>query len=148
MPATKLLCQIAGVNPCTLSQEENFMLEYVLFARLCEKLKEMYLHEYKNYFRIIKQSFGWDDTIMNVNFARCIINDIISSEEYSLAGIAYYTQTPEDVIVEIVAGINPDPTASLLRKIVELHSSIRPELYREMIKKIVNENLESDGTSQ
>jgi hypothetical protein len=115
MPALKLLCQSVGVNPQELSKEENLMLEHILFAHVCEELKDVFKSQYKNYFRIIK---------------------------YTLSGIACYTQTPEDVILEIVTGRNFDPSASLLRKIVELHRSIRPELYREIIKKLAIENLE------
>lgn len=142
MPAVNLLCQLAGIDPCKLSKEENFMLEHVLFSKVCEKLKEIYKIEYKSYFRMIKLSTEMENMIMDTNFARCIIKDIISTEEYSLTGVAYYTQTPEDVIFEIVTGINTDPTASLLRKIIELHRSIRPELYREIMMKLISENID------
>lgn len=77
-----------------------------------------------------------ENTVMETDYIRCIINDILSTEEYSLAGIAYYTNKPEDVIFEIATGKNTDPSSSLLRKIIELHRSVRPNLYQEMVKKI------------
>jgi hypothetical protein len=76
---------------------------------------------------------------MEDNFARCLVNDILLTEEYTLQGIAYYTQTPEEVIVEVAMGQNTRPSAILLRRIIELHRMVRSELYREMMKKIANE---------
>ena len=66
-----------------------------------------------------------------------IINDILSTEEYSLSGIAYYTNSPEDVIYEIAMGNNTNPSLFLSKKIIELHRSVRPYLYHELIKKVV-----------
>jgi hypothetical protein len=142
MPAVLQLCQLANLNPEDLSKEENFMLEYILFSQICEKLKEVFKNQHKDYFRIIKLSHETENTIMDTNFARCIVNDIISSEEYTLSGVACYTNTTDDVILEIVAGRNTDPSASLLRRIIELHRSVRPDLYREIMKKLVDENCE------
>ena len=75
---------------------------------------------------------------METNFLRHVIHDILSTEEYSLSGLAYYTRTPEDVLYDIATGKNTDPSASILRKIIELHRTIRPELYRVIIQKIIN----------
>jgi len=81
--------------------------------------------------------------MLESELVRCIINDILSTEEYSLTGIAFYTRKPEDVIFEIASGNNTDPSASLLRKIIELHRSVRPSLYQQIIKKIIAENIEN-----
>ncbi len=78
--------------------------------------------------------------MIEANFIRCIINDILSTEEYNLPGIAYYTDTPEDVIYEVAAGCNVRPTLLLARKIIELHRLVRPHLYREIMNKIINES--------
>jgi len=140
MSAAKLLCQTLDVNPHVLSKEENLVLEADLFTRICEELKAIFKVKYKDYFRVLKLNTEMENTMMESNFVRCVINDILSTEEYSLPGVAYYTRTPEDVIFEIASGKNTDPSALLLRKIIELHRSIRPELYREIMNKIVREN--------
>jgi len=41
-----------------------------------------------------------EKSMIESNFIRCIINDILSTEEYTLPGIAYYTDTPEEIIIE------------------------------------------------
>jgi len=137
MSAAKLLCHFEGVNPSILSKEEILLLEAVLFLRICEELKEIYKIQHKDYFRIMKFNAEMENAMIETNYVRCIINDILSTEEYSLPGIAYYTHKPEDVIFEVATGKNTDPSSSLLRKIIELHRSVRPNLYREIMKKIL-----------
>ena len=51
-------------------------------------------------------------------------------------GIAYYVQMPEDVIYELVTGLNKNPSLELSRKIVELHKSVRIELYQAVLEKV------------
>ncbi len=72
-------------------------------------------------------------------FIRCLINDILSTEEYNLSGIAFYTGSTEDVIFELASGCNTNPTFLLSRKIIELHRLVRARLYDEIIKKITKE---------
>lgn len=144
MSATESLCQIMGINSYKFSKEENILLEFELFTRICEELKEFFKLQYKAYFRLMKYDLVMENVMMEVKFVRCVINDILSTEEYTLSGLACYTQTPEEVIYEIVVGLNTTPSAIFLRKIIELHRLIRKELYREIIKKIMNEYLKQD----
>ena len=139
MSVPELLCQTMGINPYKLSKEENLILEVELYTRICEMLKEVFRGQYKVYFRLMKCTAEVEDVMMEARFARCVINDILSTEEYTLPGIACYTQTPEDVVYDVAMGLNTNPTAIFLRKIIELHRSIRRELYREIIKKIKTE---------
>lgn len=137
MSAMKPLCQLAGIDPNQLSKEEKIVLEAELFVRFCDELKGFFSTQYQDYFRTFKFNIKMEDEEMEVNFVRCIINDILLAEEYSLLGIACYTNTPEDVIYEIAIGKNTNPSSLLVRKIIEIHRSIRPELYRAIIKKII-----------
>ncbi|EKD75381.1 MAG: hypothetical protein ACD_44C00148G0006 [uncultured bacterium] len=137
MFAEKLRCYFENVNYSALSKKEKILLEAELFTRVCEELKKIFKVPYKNYFSLMKFNIEMENTVMETNYVRCIINDILATEEYSLAGIAYYTDKPQDVIIDIAAGKNSDPSSSLLRKIIELHRSVRPTLYQEIIKKIM-----------
>jgi hypothetical protein len=141
MPSTELLCQIIGIDPHKLSNEENLIVEVELFTRVCEELKYIFKVQYKSYFRLIKCDAEMENAIMEAKFVRCVINDILSTEEYTLPGIACYTQTPEEVVYEVATGLNTSPSATLLRRIIELHRSIRQDLYHEIIKKITTEYL-------
>src|SRR5579872_1377533 len=140
---SELLFNLSIINPHILSKKELTLLEADLFTSICAKLKEIFKTQYKDYFRTVKFNKEMEETMLESELVRCIINDILSTEEYSLTGIAFYTRKPEDVIFEIASGNNTDPSASLLRKIIELHRSVRPSLYQQIIKKIIAENMEN-----
>lgn len=144
MPAIEPLYRSIKINSAKFSKEECLLLEAGLFSCICSELKEIFKNQCKDYFRTVKFNKEMEETMLESQFARCIINDILSTEEYSLTGIAFYTRKPEDVIYEIASGSNTDPSASLLRKIVELHRSVRPTLYQQIIKKIIAENTEDE----
>jgi hypothetical protein len=59
----------------------------------------------------------------------------LSTGEYSLQGIAYYTGTHEDVMQELASGLNTKPLATVLQKIIELHKTVRHNLYYAIGKK-------------
>lgn len=141
MSATEMLCQLIGIMPGKLSREEMLILEAEVFFRVYDGIKEVIRIENKDYFRLMKLDQDMENRMIEDNFIRCIINDIIATGEYSLSGIAYYTHTPEDVIYEIVLGRNRNPSIILSQKIIEIHRSVRPNLYHEIIKKITGELL-------
>lgn len=144
MPAMEPLCQLVGICPAELSKEEGIILEVELFTRLCEELKECFKNHYKDYLRAIKCHSEMENTLMEAQFVRCVINDILSTEEYTLDGIAYYTQTPEEVVYELAMGSNTSPSANLLRKIIELHRTVRRDLYDALMKKISTDLFHSE----
>ena len=130
---------LAWVSPCKLTKDENKFLQTEIFIRIYDELKEYFKAQHQDYFDLMKFDAQMENAIMEGNFFRCLIKDILSTEEYSLSGIAYYTHSSEEVIYDVVIGLNTNPSLSLARKIIELHRSIRPELYRAIVAKIVNE---------
>lgn len=143
MSAMELLSQSVGIDSKKLSKEENLLLEAELFARICEEIGRILKHDYKDYFRLMKFNTEMECAMIENNFIRCLINDIVASEAYTLSGIALYTQTPEDVLSDLISNTHTNPTLSLPRKIIELHRSIRPDLYKGILKKITDEQLAS-----
>lgn len=141
MPAIEFLCQIIGINPRKFSKEENILLEAELFIRICEELEKNFRNKYEEYFQLIKFNPYKECSMRENDLVYCVVNDILSTKEYTLAGIAYYTKMPEDVIYEASMGSNKTPSATLLRKVIELHRSVRPALYREIILKLTMEYL-------
>ena len=139
MTAILTLPAAAGFNISTLSQAEHDILDADLFTRLCEELKDLFRKENKIFFELIKMPTDMEITIMNASFLRCIINDIISTDEYTLPGVAYYSDTPEEVVYEVITGQNINPSNHLVRKIMDLHRTVRPELYRKLLKKIISD---------
>src|SRR3989338_8213989 len=136
MAAMELLCHWVWMNLSKFSREEIFLLEAELFARICEELKEIFRKQHRDYFRLMKFTEDMENIMLEANFVRLIIKDILSTEEYNLRGVAYYTDSHEDVVQEVIDGRNTNPSATLLRRSIDLHRSVRRDLYHAIVKKI------------
>lgn len=141
MPAVQAFSHLLGMNNHALSHEEQRMLEAELFTRVCEELKENLREQYTNYFCLMNFTVEMENAMLEENFLRLIIKEILLTEEYTLAGIAYYTCTHEDVVHEIIAGRNTSPSATFFRRVIELHRSVRQDIYQGIAKKIKEEYL-------
>lgn len=141
MSAMEPLCRLIGVNPTNLTKEENFLLEADLFSRICEDLKEVFREQHREYFYLMKFTKEMENIMLEAKFVRLIVQTIISTDEYTIEGIAKYTDTHEDVVQEIYTGQNSNPSATFLRKLIELHRTVRRDLYQEITKKITSEYL-------
>jgi len=137
MPATEPLCRLIGINPSDLSREECIFLEAELLYGICEELKENFRKQYSEYFRLMKFTMEMENAMLEENLPHLMIKDILITKEYTLEGIAHYVNTHEDVVHEIISGLNRNPSAMLLRRVIELHKLVRSELYKEIMKKIV-----------
>jgi hypothetical protein len=140
MSTTQSLYDSLNINLQLFSKKELIILEADLFIRLYEELKKVIREQNKEYFNLMKLTIKKENTMIESNFLRCIIHDILSTEEYNLSGIACYTDTPEDVIYEIAAGHNIRPTLTLARKVIELHRHVRAGLYQEIFNKIIKKD--------
>ncbi|OGT37584.1 MAG: hypothetical protein A3F12_02325 [Gammaproteobacteria bacterium RIFCSPHIGHO2_12_FULL_38_14] len=141
MSAMEPLCHLIGINPKKFSKEELSLLEADLFIRICDEIKEVFKQQYKDFFYLMKFTITKENEMIEKNFIRIILNDILSTEEYTIQGIARYTDTHEDIIHELASGLNTKPLATYLRKVIELHRSVRRELYQAIGKKIASEYL-------
>lgn len=137
MSAMEPLCSLIGINPSKLTKEEVFILEAVLFANICKELKEFFREQNKDYFRLMKFNIEMENVMLESKFVRLIIQDILSTEEYNLRGIACYTDTHEDVVNEVFVGRNTNPSGVLLQRVIELHRTVRRDLYDTIIKKLL-----------
>jgi len=136
MPALELLSHFIGIDPKKFSKEENFILEAELYVRVSNEIWESYQSQYKDYFHLFKLNVKKESITMELHIIRCLINDILKSEAYTLSGIAFYTQTPEEVVHDLLIGYKVSPMIAFTRKLIELHKSIKPEIYQNVIKKI------------
>lgn len=132
MTAIEPFC--VGIN---IKKEESLILEADLFTRICEELKEYFRKQNAEYFKLMKFTLEMENAMLEENFLRFVINDILTTEAYSMDGIACYTNIPYDVIDEIVIGKNTNPSYYLVRKIIELHRSVRLDLYNWLLEKIL-----------
>lgn len=137
MTAIEPLYNLIGITSSLLSKEEKILLEAELFTRIYEELKEMFREQQKNYFRLLKLSKEQEDMMLESKFAHLIVKDILLTGEYNLQGIAYYTDTYVDVIEELIDGRNTNPSAMLLKRLINLHRSVRRDLYNLVVKKLL-----------
>lgn len=136
--ATESLHYLMGIEPSLFSRKELFIVEAELFLRLYTELKNFFKTQNRTIFELMKLDSKMEDIMIEDNFARCVINDILSTEQYTLSGIAYYTQTPEDVVFDVAYGKNTSPSAKFITRIITLHRSVRSDLYDSIQKRIAN----------
>lgn len=138
MSTPEPFCHLVKINSTMLTKNEIMLLELELFSQVLEELKMLFTHHHKDYFRLLKFTHEMESSMIENHFIRYIINDILSTGEYSLEGIAYHTQIPEEVIFEISAGLQDCLSLSLSQKIIELHRMVRNDLYQAILEKCRN----------
>lgn len=122
-----------------LSRLENLLIEAELFLRISNFLKNYFREQNKDYFLLLKLNQKKENTMLDANFIRYLIQDILLTEEYTLQGIAYYTRIPLDIVIDLSTGCNMSPSLVCSRRILELHRGVRPGLYKYIIQKIKEE---------
>ena len=136
MSAVQPFCYLIGINPQKLSKQENILLEAIIFVGLCDVLKEFFKEQHKTYFKLMKFTVEMENAMIDAHFMRLIINDILKTGEYSLEGIAYYMDLPQEVVCEVAAGHNTNPSAIFFQKTLALHCEVKRDFYQEIIKTI------------
>jgi hypothetical protein len=126
------------INSIILTEKENILLEIELFACISEELKELFKEKHKEYFQLMKFTKEKENIMIETTFVPSIIQDILATDEYNIEGIARYTNTHLDVILEISTGLHSDLSATLFRKIIELHRTVRQDLYLQITQKIIS----------
>jgi hypothetical protein len=134
MAAIKLFCDLIQVDFYKLTLKEKMLFEVNLFASICDELMKIF-HDRKKY-NHLKNNGNKEASMLECNVVKFIIEDLLFSEDYSIEGIAYYTQFPEDVICDVISGKNKMPSLELSRKVIELHRISRPDLYKQIIKNV------------
>ena len=137
MSAMEPLVQLIGIDPKKLSKEEYMFLEMELFTKLYEAFREYARQQYKDYFSLMHFNVKQEETMLDFSLSRLLVKDILSTEEYTIEGIAYYTNVPVEIVEEVVLGNNANPSALFVRKMMELHRLVRPMLYQCMMKKVL-----------
>ena len=141
MSKTDLVCCLLRSHTLKLSQAEKLLLEIALLTRIYYELSEIFKSRHKEYQRLIKSNPDQEGNMYSIKFMQEMIKDILSTEEYSLAGIATHTHIPEEVLSDVAAGVNTHPTFELSRKLFELHMGVRRDLYDKIMRKIASEYL-------
>lgn len=139
MSAAEPLADLLGWSVTKLTHEEKVFLEAEIFFRLHEEIVSLYRCEHYKYFKLLKSEPDKEKAMLDVDFTRTIIKDILISEEYTLDGIACYANTHKDVIYDVVMGYNNSPSVPFVKCMIALHRTVRPELYQRLSRKILND---------
>ena len=141
MTAIQTYLDFYGINVKSLNRVETFFVENILFDEISNRLIQFIKNSYQIYMRLIHVSADKENAMIEGEFIRFIITDIINSGDYTLEGIAHYTDVPEEIIYELAVGKNFNPSLLLTKKLLALHRSIKPDFYRELLGKLA-ENYE------
>lgn len=126
------------INMFNLSKKDKFLFRSFLFVQIYRELNERFESRYEQYLKLIKCDLTKESVMLEANFLIHVIQDILLTNEYSLTGIANSIRMPEETIYDLVAGLNKNPSSDLWVKIIELHSTVRRDLYRDLINKIMS----------
>jgi len=135
-----LVSELLLIRPCNLTKVEKNLLEINLFALVYEELHKIFKQQYERYFKLIPFIYLKDEDMLTVNFIQEMLKDILSTSEYTMSGVANYTNIPEEVLFDIILGTNTNPTFELSRKLFELHMVVRRELYRQILNKVITKD--------
>lgn len=94
-----------------------------------------------------KESQPMERYVMDSRIIQYVISEIIQSDEYTLEGIANYTRVPLDVIIDAACGNIAYPSATVLMGIIGLYIQVKPDLFRELTKKLLATNDENGDLS-
>ena len=136
MSSVEPLYRLIATNISKFSSDERKILEAGFFSWTCCEIKNIFRNQYKEYFDLMKFTIEMENAMLDANFICLVIKDILSTNEYTMSGIAHYMNVPEDTLHEIILGLNTNPSALLLQRVIDLHRSVRANLYREIIIKI------------
>jgi hypothetical protein len=134
----ELMCDLMGIISSKFSKTESLILEGELFTRFCDELKKRFRTKYCHYFRVMNFNAKAEEEMLEGHLVRYVIDDILASGDYTLQGIAYYTHISEDCVYDMAIGHDLDPSSTVFRNMLKLHRSVRPDLYQQMMKKIIS----------
>jgi hypothetical protein len=113
---------VSPQNQKNLSREEVYLLDAMFLERMCHELTQILMEKY---------------TMSLEKDVICLmLHDLISTEDYTIGGVAAYAHVPEEVVYDIAIGNITNPTLAVSRKIIKLHMGARPELYSHVMQKI------------
>lgn len=139
MVTLELLFNLTDINLSIFSKKEKFLFVSYLLTHIYRELFKEF-NSYQVCLQINKQDLFMENFMVEAHFLIYLIKDILSTKEYSLDGIANYARISEDIIYDLFAGLNKNPSSYLWNKIIELHSTVRRDLYQELIARFLLNN--------
>lgn len=139
MAATEPLYQLLDLPNIKMTKNDVLLAEIILFLQITGQLNNTITHE-KTEEEL--QDNDKEIKMFEDKFVKTLIEDILSTEEYTLSGMAYYLKIPEEILTDILIGYNQSPSLCLARKIMELHRLVRRDHYNNVLHFLVKSCLQ------
>ena len=108
----------------SVKNERNF-----LKAILLSRIHQFFYDQFDRCIQTIKKNnFSMESYVMDSKILQLIIRGIVDTGEYSLEGIAFYTNIPFDVIYDAACGISYHLSVTAWAKVVDLYLQVKPEV--------------------
>jgi len=138
------LLRLKFLVPDGATKSEIRLLEAEITAHLVDELMDFFESKYCAKNGLYKTGKKGESVMLDVNFLKEMLRDILITGEYTLDGVVSYTGYHEDTIHAVAAGLNANPSFSLFYRFVELHRFARRDLYEVLRKKICLRLLQSE----
>lgn len=131
-----ILFDATGWQLNKLSQFERNIARAKRYQLLLQIARIMQEEHHKVYFDLLNLDHEVRDDMNQDNLPQFIVNDTIETGEYTIEGIALYTQTPPDVIRDIASGLLRRPSYAIMEKLLEINFSVRKPIYTKVFEKL------------
>ncbi len=133
----ELLCHRVGCNPAQLTKLEMLLLENLILEEIYRDIQAIIKANKQFYCKLIRSEAELEDDMLEKEVLLYVIHDLMNGGDYTLAGLALYTHTHEDVLFDIVTGQNANPSFVLSRRLFVLHRFVKPEYYDAIVQKVI-----------
>lgn len=116
------------IHPATIKyslKSERQLLKAILLNKTHQFLAECFASHLK---LELKNHSSMESYLMDNKILQLLIQGIVDSEQYTLEGIAFYTNIPFDVIYDAACGISNHLSITTWTKIVNLYLQVKPEV--------------------
>src|SRR5438046_2435049 len=107
------LLRLKFLVPDGAAKSEIRLLEAEITAHLVDELMDFFESKYCAKNGLHKTGKKGESVMLDVNFLKEMLRDILITGEYTLDGVVSYTGYHEDTILEVAAGLNANPSFSL-----------------------------------
>lgn len=115
------------------AKSERKMLKAILLGQLHQLLSGLF----RNKIQFDQNNSSMECYAMDSKIIQLLIQSIVETGEYSLEGIALYTQIPLDVIYDAACGVNNQLSITPWARVVDLFMQVKPDVTQILIDKLL-----------
>lgn len=122
-------------DPVKNKSEEFKKLSQLEISMLSVYGLNRYLKNHSQYKNSKPNKQSIDRNLIGLHVLQEWIKELLDTNEYTLDGIAFELREPVDVIIDLVTGINQNPSMNIAIKLFELHSNVKRAFYFDLKKR-------------